>query len=95
MAPAMIAKVHTGNAKATTPYDTRSRARAAGSEAPSETGNRGVPPAASWSSWRTRRRYSSATTPDSRNAPEARIAAKTWILIQYESSAGTSGPAAV
>jgi hypothetical protein len=33
--------------------------------------------------------------PDSRNAPDDTTAANTWILIQYESSAGTAGPAAV
>src|SRR3569623_630161 len=33
-------------------------------------------------------------TPETRNAPVAVIAATTWILIQYELSAGTSGPGA-
>ena len=34
-------------------------------------------------------------TPDSMKAPDAVTAAATWILIQYEFRAGTSGPAGV
>src|SRR6476659_2650756 len=40
IAPAMIAKVQTGKAKAITTYAARSSAPAAGSDRPSDTGNR-------------------------------------------------------
>ncbi len=48
MAPAMIAKVQIGKAKAITAYVTRSSAGADGSAGPIDSGKRGTRPAATW-----------------------------------------------
>src|SRR4051812_39614142 len=83
-APAITAKVHTGKANAFTRYATRSSAAADGRR----DGRSG---------WRrstaSRHRNSAVTTKPSMKMPDDVMAPTTWILIQYEFSAGTSGAA--
>src|SRR3954469_23989004 len=83
-APAMTAKVHTGNAKALTRSAARSSAAADGSRE-GRSGKR--------RSRHSRHRYSAVMTKPTMKMPDADIAPTTWILIQYEFSAGTSGAA--
>src|SRR5213078_2597705 len=94
IAPAAMAKVHTGKPKATVRYATWSRIPDSGSREPRLAGNRTeVTPAAISRSYRSRIRYSTVATKLTRKMPVAVIAAVTWMASQYDRSAGTSGAA--
>src|SRR5690606_27144774 len=86
IAPAAIAKVQIGNAKACSRKASASSVSAAGSRRASEYGNLRLP-----FSYPARIKNRAAGTKPTSRVPDASTAAETWMTNQYEFSAGTSG----